>query len=762
MYVGVGVISRARNLGRARAWCSTTTWGSARWQQGLAALITAVLFWPQASVDPDVALDSSWQAGLALARMHDLAWGREVLFTYGPLGFLQTSAYYSFDQALVATIYQPLVVAALFLGIAAALRQRHPPMVSLLVAFMATGVIAVLHIGHGWAPGLEYPELAFLAAFAWATVPLLQQNPKRSTVFILCIVLGVVAGLQLLIKFNIGLSIVIIALAMSVLLDWKDISRHCATVAAFAASTLIFWLLAGQQPANLPTWLEYSVSVVTGYSEGMAVPLNTYTATGLMLSLAWGVVLAVIFVRGGPQIPRRFVAIVALATFICARAAIGRSDTWHYYVLVGAIVAAVAIVPFPRNWRRAFLAITGFIVVFGLFSESLSMSTIGDRVHDHSRLAAQAPWQAFDRLATLAVPGRLDQRIEQTKARQRALFAIPDRFLKTIGSSTVHIDPKETSAAWAYDLAWEPAPVFQLYQANTPVLDGLNSESLVSGPQFVLSRLSAATPAIAHDGRLGVQESPRYSRALLCDYTLTGVENRWALFTHTGPHCGPLTPLSQVEVRGNGTVTVPAPSQPGMAVLVGIDLQPGIADRLFQGLIAPLMIPTVAIDGTAYRLVAANAAEPFLVNSPAAVAGSNLEIHAHTIGVGHAPSLSRNEVTARLRFYELRVEQSPAVETVAYTSAPTAAPKTVIDSYGRWVQAIANDGMYLVGVDIFPGKYRNTGGAVCHWARLNSLDSNDSIQSNTSSSPQEIQLLVSDTGFLTHNCGIWQWVLPDL
>jgi hypothetical protein len=61
------------------------------------------------------------------------------------------------------------------------------------------------------------------------------------------------------------------------------------------------------------------------------------------------------------------------------------------------------------------------------------------------------------------------------------------------------------------------------------------------------------------------------------------------------------------------------------------------------------------LDGVSYRLIAANAAEPFLVNTGASVEGTNLQIHAHTIGVGSAPSLGQSDTGARLRFYEMRV-----------------------------------------------------------------------------------------------------------
>ncbi|KLO32786.1 hypothetical protein [Mycobacterium haemophilum] len=645
----------ARTAGHVRAWCATTTLGSARWQQGLGAFIAAALFWPKSSIDPIVGLDPSWQAGLALARIHHIAWGPELVFTYGPLGFLQTSAYYSFAQAVLASIYQITVIAALFLGIATALRQRHAPMTSLIGAFVTTGIAVSLHVGNGFSVkgslGMWYPELAVLAAFAWASASLLQHEPKRSTVFTTCTALGAVAGFQLLVKLSSGLSIVVIALAVSVLLGWRAVGRHCATLVTFVASIPIWWLLAGQQPGDLPTWLKLSAAIVSGYVDAMAtVPLPPNAALGVLLSLAWTVALGVMFARGRPEIPRRFVVLVAIVTLIAGKEAFGRFDLWHFSILLGVIVVALAITPLTGTRRRR-----GYVVA-ALAITLASANIYASAVYDRAVAVVQAPMQVVDRLATLALPGRLGQRIEQAKADQRTLYAIPSRFITTIGSAPVHIDPQEISAAWAYDLTWRPTPVFQTYSAYNPTLDHLNSESLANKPQFVLSRLSPASPATGIDGRLGVQESPQYSRALLCDYTVNGIENRWALLTRTTPHCGPLTPLSTVPLRENDTIMVPAPSEPDMAVLVGIDLDQTIADRLFAGTIAPLTNFTVLLNGITYRLVAKNAAEPFLVTTPASVAGTNLQIHAHAISVGRTVNLGQPLTTARLRFYEMRVK----------------------------------------------------------------------------------------------------------
>ncbi|WP_204807641.1 hypothetical protein [Mycobacterium riyadhense] len=637
----------AERLQRIMTWCSTTTWGTAPWQQALAALIAALTIAPHSSVDAGVGLDPSWEAVVALAPVRHIPWGPDLVFTYGPLGYLQTTAYYAFDQSLLATVYQFAVVAALFLGIAAVLGQRCAPMTSLIGALFATWLAAILQVGHGTALGMMYPELVILASLAWASAPVLQQDPKRSTAFVTCIVLGAVAGLQLLVKFNTGLTILVLALAASVLISWKAVVRHCATLAAFAVSTLFWWWLAGQQLGDLPVWFRSSAAILSGYNESQAVPLTRLAVPAILLSLAWIAVLCVIFVRCAPQLPRSFVLLVGLLTLITFKSAFGRFDIWHISMLLGVIVVAVALAPGLRVRQRAWVLAA---VVF-VFAFTYEAPQVGQRVV----AAVQGPVQSIDRLLTLAVPGRVEQRIARAKAQQRATDAVPERFIKTIGSQTVHVDPDETSVVWAYDLAWRPAPVFATYSAYTPALDKLNSETLADGPAFVLSRVSAKLPATGIDNRLGTQESPLYSRALLCNYTLSGVENHWALFTHIRPRCGPLTPLSEVHVDNNNSVSVPTPSRPDMAILVAVNLDPTIVDRLFQGTLAPLTTFTVVLDGVSYRLIAKNAAEPFLVVSPSSVVGTNLDIYAHTIAVGRSRSLGQGGVRARLRFFEMGV-----------------------------------------------------------------------------------------------------------
>jgi hypothetical protein len=461
-------------LERLRSSVSTTSWGASCWQQGLAAVVTALIFSSQAPTDAAAGLDPSWETALALARNHDVAWGPQIVFTSGPLGFLHNSPYYYFDQSVVATCYQIIVLTALFLGIAAALRQRYSPMTSLVGALLTTGIANFVIVGL-------YPDLAVLAAFAWASVPLLQQEPKRPTVFITCIALGAVAGFGLLVKINSGPTMLALALAVSVLVNWRAVGRHLATLTAFALSTLLLWVSAGQPLGNLPVWLRLSGAVASGYVDGMAIPLQVPAIPTVAFTIAWLAVICAMLVRGGPEIPRRFLILMGLASVLIAKTAFGRFDAGHVFIFLALVVVAVAIIPSWETRRRA-LAMGAVAILF--------LSLAGPPLYDHAVAALLAPVRAVDRLVTLAIPGQPERRIEQSKAHQRALDSIPSAFIDTIGSGTVHVDPSETSAVWAYNLAWRPAPVFQTYSAYTPALDALNSDMLAHGPQFVLSHVS--------------------------------------------------------------------------------------------------------------------------------------------------------------------------------------------------------------------------------------------------------------------------------
>jgi hypothetical protein len=67
------------------------------------------------------------------------------------------------------------------------------------------------------------------------------------------------------------------------------------------------------------------------------------------------------------------------------------------------------------------------------------------------------------------------------------------------------------------------------------------------------------------------------------------------------------------------------------------------------------------------------------------------------------------------------------------------------------------DGDFIVGTDMVPGTYRNTGSTGCYWARLkgfgHTLD--DIIANDNTDAQAVVTIAASDKGFESSRCGIW-------
>lgn len=104
---------------------------------------------------------------------------------------------------------------------------------------------------------------------------------------------------------------------------------------------------------------------------------------------------------------------------------------------------------------------------------------------------------------------------------------------------------------------------------------------------------------------------------------------------------------------------------------------------------------------------------------------------------------------------------SPAVVTIKPTD-------TGFESQGcgKWTQDLSaitesktsfDDGAYIVGKDIEPGTYKNSGSSGCYYARLSDFtgDMNSIIANGTTDTPTVVTIKPTDTGFEAQGCGKW-------
>jgi hypothetical protein len=66
-------------------------------------------------------------------------------------------------------------------------------------------------------------------------------------------------------------------------------------------------------------------------------------------------------------------------------------------------------------------------------------------------------------------------------------------------------------------------------------------------------------------------------------------------------------------------------------------------------------------------------------------------------------------------------------------------------------------GVYLIGTDIQPGQYRNSGGSSCYWERLSGTtgDFSELLANDLPSGPSVVTILPSDVAFSSEGCGTW-------
>lgn len=68
---------------------------------------------------------------------------------------------------------------------------------------------------------------------------------------------------------------------------------------------------------------------------------------------------------------------------------------------------------------------------------------------------------------------------------------------------------------------------------------------------------------------------------------------------------------------------------------------------------------------------------------------------------------------------------------------------------------ITSEGIYVVGQDITPGRWRTAGGQSCYWARLGDLTGDQILDNSNSVGPQVVDILPSDVAFQLRGCGDW-------
>jgi len=310
-----------------------------------AAAAVCLLTWQISFIAPATGLDFSWMAGLYMAVHQGKDFGQEIVFTYGPLGFLAWPGVWYSLLGLLAFLFSVAVFYAFAALLLAALERS--------VGLLAAVIVACLFFAT--IPDLE--QVPLMLAVGLCFLALRTDRPSWGLT-VLAAGGGTLSAFELLIKLSAGPEIFVACLLAMIgaRAGRKDWGIFLGTS---IGGTILLWLLAGQSLESLWDYGTTGIHVVTGYNEAMGLSgAKDWTAV-LLIVAALGLVLATAL---APFRDRRArlsaVLLVSVAVFSSYKYGIVRFEPGHVALALSALVGIWLQLPLPRARAVAFLGAT--------------------------------------------------------------------------------------------------------------------------------------------------------------------------------------------------------------------------------------------------------------------------------------------------------------------------------------------------------------------------------------------------------------------
>jgi hypothetical protein len=435
----------------------------------LAALVVVLGIWtmPPLIISPQSGLDASWMIGMNLALLKQLRFGEDIVFTFGPLGFLYAPYYIDFTLWAISSTFS-LAAHFLFFFVILLLLSTWPARwtESLLLVFTAAFVLTVII-------GLPFPYIDYkLCASALILLYLVMTDKiQTGSSILLLAVSSILFATASLIKFSAALiSVSSIAVGLACFVHRRKTGCFLCLLLVYLSALPLLWKLSGQELPGLPLYILRSFEISSGYSAGMAYP-------GRSKHLYYGI------------------GYVGVIGFIGIMAIIKR---WYHLSLFFLLCFGYLLVTFKHGFVRmgggAYILIYLNVALFLslMYLVSRRESTAGFRcailvsclillaiMHKYPMRFLPSPAQQVHQIkwyvSLMTDTSRRSQVADSAKKAIAEMHPLEKESLLYLEDRSVDIIPWEVSIAYAYDLNWAPRPVFQSFVAYTEKLDLLNA-----------------------------------------------------------------------------------------------------------------------------------------------------------------------------------------------------------------------------------------------------------------------------------------------
>lgn len=466
----------------------------------LAVGATSFLTIPHLLVLPRGGLDDSWELALNIAAANRFQSGKDLIFTFGPLGFFNLPFFFDMKLWLLSLglhlfVHVMFFYSLILLMIKTKAELRHYLLlcIALLISLPITYIENKL----------------FTTILVLLYLAITERFDERFAPLVLILV-SVLMAFGSLLKFTglpISLSILLVLIVFFIRSGQVRSILYVSSV--YILSVLALWIMAGQAVTNIPAYLSNSYEVARGYDVAMSAsgPFSRILLGVLIIGLlAW---LLLVSRREGKFNIIFFILINSGFILVSFKHGFVRHDDHAYFFFANMLVILSILYISNRNEIVKLLRVLTLAVICIL------------AVIISNKYAAQVTPNCTGRLSTvrhaLSVMTDISKQretMEQCKNAIRESLPLSQDTLRQIHDVPVDIFPWEISLVYAYDLRWSPRPVFQSYSAYTTKLDSLNAQHFrgIVAPRFLLFSLHSI------DDRYPIFDEPETFRTLLKTY----------------------------------------------------------------------------------------------------------------------------------------------------------------------------------------------------------------------------------------------------
>jgi hypothetical protein len=579
----------------------------AKWLAAVTSLLFAFSrFLPSGRQGGYNIVDDTWIQMLHMAFAERLQFGRDIVFTFGPWGFLY-GGYHPATYLISVVVWAVLAAVFWWAAWRVVSHSFKNPLVCWLWMMAFIGLASISPFLNMDARLTAWPLLLLLLHF------LVEERPFTLTQSMLVISLALLS----LIKHSIFMMAVVTVLVVAADNVFRQ-RRFPWIVLAFVGGIFFFWVSAGQQLSWFGLFLRGASEIVSGYTEAMMwweptdkMDIARFLGAATALCALVGYVLFKQHRLFG-VLPLLGFAFIMFAAF---KHGYVRHDEHEVAATNLLLLAALLWLPVACCivWQRSrwLIPVVLLPLIFATLLASLSLKRYG-RSELSSVLGQQLTVQNLFAPAKIFL-GFLEDRQHSFRSFNGYAASLRTVFPNLEIHGTADVYALSQTLGLGAGLTCRPRPIFQSYSAYTPKLAEMNAAHL---------RGDRAADHIFFDvwtidGRFAAQDDSLSWPELLTRYDIISMAERYILMQKSvTPRQYKLTPISETVAKFDEGIEIP--SMIGGPIWVRIDIRRSLWGNVVAMLYRPprVSLTLFSRSGRAYggRLLPAEARAGFLLS----------------------------------------------------------------------------------------------------------------------------------------------------